>query len=123
MLSKEKITKKEYFNLIKENIHYNLGIIYSKDLEQLDIKLNDVEKKLSDKNTFNNLEFLEQNCLKCDGAIKNTVDFIHIESNNKDKIYEQQKGKFFKIMINNILYIYHYYNDSTNTISFKAILL
>ena len=119
---KTKITKKQYFELVKNNVHYNLGTIWSKDLNELDNKLNEVEIKLSDKNTFNNLEFLENNCLKCIGAKKNTVDFLHIQEGKKEYLHENLKGTFYKVVINGILYVYHYYNDSTNTISFKAII-
>ena len=122
MFNQIKITKKEYFDLIKENIHYNLGTIWDKDLNKLNQKLNDVELKLSDKNTFNNLEWLENNCLKCVGAKKNTVDFLHIQENKDGFLHENLKGKFFKVQINDLLYVYHYYNDSTNTISFKCII-
>ena len=44
---KTKITKKQYYELVKNNVHYNLGTIWSKDLNELDNKLNEVEIKLN----------------------------------------------------------------------------
>ena len=122
MFEKTKITKNEYFELIKENVHYNLGTIWNKDLNKLENILSDVEIKLSNKDTFNNLEWLETNCLKCVGATKNSVDFLHIQKDKNEYLHENKKGKFYKVIINGLTYIYHYYNDSTNTISFKVII-
>ena len=121
MFDKEKITKKEYFDLIKDNTHYNLGVIWENASNTLNQELEQAELKLSDKNTFNNVEWMEKNCLKCIGAKKNTVDFLHIQEGKKEFLHENIKGKFFKVMINDLLYVYHYYHDGKH-ISFKCII-
>ena len=121
MFDKVKITKKEYFDLIKDNTHYNLGVIWENGSNTLNQELEQAELKLSDKNTFNNVEWMENNCLKCIGAKKNTVDFLHIQEGKEEFLHENIKGKFFKVMINDLLYVYHYYHDGKH-ISFKCII-
>ena len=118
----EKITKKQYYELIKENVHYNLGIIYNKNKFELIDNLEMVYDKIRDKETFNSKEYLEKYCLKCTGATKNTVDFLHIQEGKKEYLHEQVKGKFWKTKetINGITYVYHYYNDLD--FSVKAII-
>lgn len=122
MFEQIKITKKEYYGLIKENVHYNLGTVWTRQGEVLEDKIEEVEAKLSDKDTFNNPNWLEENCLKCIGSDKNTVDFLHIQENKDTYLHEPVKGKFFKVVINGLLYVYHYYNDNSNTVSFKCIV-
>ena len=124
--NKTKITKKEYYNLIKDNIFYNIGTnwINSKTKEY---QINNIEliNKLNE--NFLNIEYLEKYCVKCHGSNKNSIDFLHNCIKNIDNVpcilHENKKGNFYKIELeNNLILILHEYKDTTNTISYKVIL-
>ena len=112
-MSLEKITKKTYFELIKDTEHYNCGIQYNLGKN---ITFEDLQERLED---FDVRDVIEQDCLKCTGAIQNSVDFIHIYG-GEPQLHEQKKGTFYRQFIQGILFIFHFYD--TTTVSIKAIL-
>ena len=119
----EKITKKQYKEL-NENIHYFIGTIYKNSNEQYNLTFETINELLFNQNTFNNLEYLEQNCLKYIGISENTKDFKHLKNENGKIIpcFEQKKGSFYKLDIGNNLYlVIHEYKDNSNTITLKII--
>lgn len=112
-MSLEKITKKTYFELIKDTTHYNCGIQYHVGEK---ITFEEVQERLSLQDVK---DIILNECLECTGAIQNSVDFIHIR-NGKAELHEQKKGLFYRQFIQGILFIFHWYDDST--VSIKAIL-
>ena len=120
--NKTKLTKKEYFKLMEENIHYNIGTIYRRpSTGEYTMTEDELTKAINER--FLNLEFLWKECLCCISCKQNTVDFLHVKKDGVEKLHEQKKGQFYIIDVDKSRsVVLHYYNDSTDSISFKIVV-
>lgn len=105
----QKITKKEYINQLQD-LYYFMGTLY-------DTNINKVIDLLKDKD-FKKDDVIKSQCYY--KATYNSVDFLHNNVKTNIIMYENKKGLFYSIIINNIKYLLHDYKDGS--ISVKAIL-
>lgn len=118
---KQKITKKEYYNLVKDTLHYNIGTIYKKRTGEYNLSEEDLLTALN--TNFLDLEYLKENGLACVGCAENTVDYLHKPLKGERPLHEQKKGSFYIINVNEaVSLIIHKYKDSTDTISYKVLV-
>lgn len=105
----KKISKKEYINQLQD-LYYFMGTVYGTNINQV-------------------IDLLKEKAFKKDDIIKsqcyykatyNSVDFLHNNVKTNIIMYENKKGLFYSIIINNIKYLLHDYKDGS--ISVKAIL-